>query len=292
VKKRRVRILATFASIAVAAGAFLAWYAHAETLRIEIHPVEIALASLPSALDGYRITLISCIHTRGFGQREEMLRRILLHDPSDLLVIAGDFRFKEADPEAAIGSIGRILDGVRLPDGIVAVQGNHDTREIVEAVRRMGVRLPINEGMEIRTRGTSLWIAGSGDPIAHVVDLDAALAGRPPLAFTILVAHSPDVVYEARKRGIPLVLAGHTHGGQICFPWIGPVVTETRIVGRRFARGLVREDGTAIYITRGIGWTALPFRLLARPEVTRITLRRGPAATPGGGFQEADPGRR
>jgi len=275
VSGRKVRNLAILASLVAMAGAALCRYAYRETFRIEIEPVEIPLATLPPALDGYRITLISCIHTRAFGEREELLRRILLRDPSDLLIVAGDFRFKEAPSAATIESVGRILDGVRFPDGIVAVQGNHDTLEVVEAVRGMGLHLLINEGLEIRPRGTPIWIAGSGDPIQHTVDLDAALAGRPADEFTILIAHSPDVVYGARDRGIPLVLAGHTHGGQICFPWIGPVVTETRIVGRRFARGLVREDGTAVYITRGIGWTGLPFRLLARPEVTRITLRRG-----------------
>jgi predicted MPP superfamily phosphohydrolase len=84
--------------------------------------------------------------------------------------------------------------------------------------------------------------------------------------------HSPDDALDAAERRVPLVLAGHTHGGQVCLPFLGAMVTCSRF-GRRFARGRHYLNGTVLYICRGLG-SHRHVRLLSRPEVVRFTLRR------------------
>ncbi|MGQ9667156.1 MAG: metallophosphoesterase, partial [Anaerolineae bacterium] len=90
----------------------------------------------------------------------------------------------------------------------------------------------------------------------------------------LLLAHSPDQVREAEGRGVDLMLAGHTHGGQVRLPLLGAVVTGTRL-GPRYAAGLFRWGDTWMYVTRGIGTRGLPIRFLCPPEITLLVLEAG-----------------
>lgn len=101
-----------------------------------------------------------------------------------------------------------------------------------------------------------------------------AMRGVLEGATTILLAHSPDAIHEAVEEGVDLVLSGHTHGGQVRLPLIGPLYANTDL-GRAYHQGLFRFDGTWLYITRGVGTRAFPVRFLCPPEVTLITLRQG-----------------
>ena len=100
-----------------------------------------------------------------------------------------------------------------------------------------------------------------------------ALAQVPLDDTVILLAHSPDQALEASGQGVDLVLSGHTHGGQVRFPFIGTVYAGTEL-GRRYAAGLYRLNDLWLYVTRGIGMTGLPIRFLCPPEVALLTLRR------------------
>jgi hypothetical protein len=91
--------------------------------------------------------------------------------------------------------------------------------------------------------------------------------------FRILLAHTPDFLPDAKANGIDLVLAGDTHGGQVCLPLVGPLYVKSRL-SRRHARGHVVEGGTQMYVNAGIGTQYLPIRILCPPEITVLTLRR------------------
>jgi hypothetical protein len=119
-----------------------------------------------------------------------------------------------------------------------------------------------------------------GVACSHQQDVDAArleqaLAGIPEDDFTLLLFHSPDLIREATKRRIDLYLGGHTHGGQLRLPVIGPIVTHSRY-GRQYAAGQFTEGDTTMYISRGLGFEggSLPrARFLCRPEIVSIELR-------------------
>jgi predicted MPP superfamily phosphohydrolase len=118
-----------------------------------------------------------------------------------------------------------------------------------------------------------------GVACSHQQELDAtrltvALEGVPADAFTLLLYHSPDLILEAAGAGVDLYLAGHTHGGQIRLPLYGPMATASRY-GKRYASGLFREKGTALYVSRGLGFEGggMPrARFLCRPEVVTLEL--------------------
>ncbi|HET9481607.1 MAG TPA: hypothetical protein VFP98_07625 [Candidatus Polarisedimenticolia bacterium] len=102
------------------------------------------------------------------------------------------------------------------------------------------------------------------------------LSELPPGAPAILLSHTPDIFPDAAGLGVPLTLAGHTQGGQIRLPFIGPVFTDTRL-GRRFASGLFERSGSRLFVTRGIGTTRIPIRFLSPPEAAVITLKGAPS---------------
>ena len=87
----------------------------------------------------------------------------------------------------------------------------------------------------------------------------------------VLLTHTPDLFPDAAELGVDLVLAGHTQGGQVRLPWLGAIVTDTRL-GRAFASGLFRRGGTHLFVTRGIGTSRLPVRFLSPPEAAVISL--------------------
>jgi hypothetical protein len=103
------------------------------------------------------------------------------------------------------------------------------------------------------------------------------LSRVPAGAPMVLLSHTPDIFPDARDLGIPLVLAGHTQGGQVRIPFYGAVITDTRL-GREYASGLFVEEGITLFVTRGIGTTRVPVRFLCPPEAALITLTGGPAS--------------
>lgn len=122
--------------------------------------------------------------------------------------------------------------------------------------------------------GVDLYIAGVEDVSEACADVQLALAGVPHDAPTVLLSHNPDILADPAIAQVDLVLAGHTHGGQIVLPWIGPAHTQTNHLRRSEAAGYLRRGNTQVYITRGIG-EGIPLRFGASPQVTLITLLPG-----------------
>jgi hypothetical protein len=170
----------------------------------------------------------------------------------------------------------RILGCVRAPHGILGVLGNHDFAEKVSHLENMGAKILMNECVEIRRGETSLWVAGVDDPHYYGCDdLARAVSGIPAGAFTILLAHSPELYAEAAARGINLYLCGHTHAGQICLPGGTPILVNTNCP-RRLARGAWRHRNLQGYTSAGVGSSFLPVRFNCPPEIVLVELRKQP----------------
>jgi uncharacterized protein len=247
--------------------------AYGEPSRPVLERVELRLSRLPAALDGLRIGQISDTHL-GFRYAErnlawgvEQMRR----EAPDLLALTGDFiSFRHAIPEIAA-----LFRGVSAPLGVYAVPGNHDYWEGVEdvsaALAVCGVTMLMNQHRRLRWNGGELWLLGADDIWDGRASLPAALRGVPPGAFTLLLAHSPDYVEEAAAHSVDVQLSGHTHGGHIRLPLLGPLGMPR--FGRRFIMGRYQVGPTTLYVSRGLAGP--PLRLLCPPEATIITLRRG-----------------
>lgn len=239
----------------------------------------IELPGLPPALDGLRIVHLSDIHWDAYtnaARLHGLFDEINALQP-DLVVLTGDlvthYR-RHIDPCA------NALSRLRARLGVFTVLGNHDHwasgRLLSAALERRCIRVLTNEHLLV---DEGLWLVGVDDPHLQLANLEQALAGiadedtRP----RILLAHSPDIMDEAVGR-VDVVLTGHTHGGQVRFPVVGPLLRATRReVGKHFVHGLKRAGETLCFTNRGLGTVLLPIRFNCRPEVAVFTLRSGSA---------------
>lgn len=172
---------------------------------------------------------------------------------------------------------GPLLDQVarlRAPLGVFAIWGNHDTvrfrserPRFEAALLDRGITVLHNRGVLVRD---DLYLAGLDDLRTGRPDLRAALADRPARTPCLLLSHNPDVLPQV-PTDVDLTLCGHTHGGQVRLPWIGPIVTSS-LYGRRFVEGWVEAPARG-YVSRGLGVTQVPIRINCPPEITSLTLR-------------------
>ncbi|RKQ88955.1 metallophosphoesterase [Brockia lithotrophica] len=264
------------ASVGLLALSFSVPFAASE--RTEVKRVEVALPGLPKELDGLTIAHISDLHY-GFGKFRnadavEEVKAVVMAQSPELIVFTGDLLDHTADPDWA--SI-PLLKGLKAPLGVYAVLGNHDRHFDIRALKKSfddaGVELLLNQSVGLRRNGHAFWVIGLDDPLTGSPDMERATASVPSEDFRLLLVHAPDFVPRAAHFGIPLQLSGHSHGGQIRLPGIGPLILPP--LGKEFPMGLrhVPGTGTHVYTTCGLGTSIVPLRLFCRPEVTLLVLR-------------------
>ncbi len=237
--------------------------------------IEVGLPGLSARLNGLRIAVLTDHHIGPLitpARARQRLRSLAATRP-DLIVDLGDITEMDPSyqPEAA-----QILGDYSAPLGTFAVGGNFDVRcgtdSLREELAKVGVTYLENEAWPVTGDGAELWLVGLGDAWTGWADLDTALTEVPEGAAVILLSHSPDVIEEAATRGIPLVLSGHLHGGQVVIPFAGPVVGMSKF-GTRFAWGHFHIGNTQLIVSRGLGEEGVPLRLFCPPEIVVLTLR-------------------
>lgn len=271
--RRRSLRIATAVVVVGAVGA--AGYGVSEAARPRIVRVRVPLKRLPAEFDGVRVALVSDLHVgpaRGVDFTRRVVDLVNAEQP-DLVAIAGDL---------VDGTVAKVspdlqpLGDLEAPLGVFGVSGNHefyadDGGRWLDVWDRLGIRTLRNERATITRGGATLDIAGIHDyssPSPYEPDLPAALAGRDPSTFVVLLAHEPRQALEASDLGVDLQLSGHTHGGQMwplryLVPLQQPSVT-----------GLDRIGNTVLYTTRGVGTWGPPVRVGAPPEITILELVR------------------
>ena len=239
-----------------------------------VRAIRFAYDSLPEGFCGFKILHLSDLHVDGIEGFAECLRSRIQGLEVDLCVLTGDYRFKMRGPcDDVYPQMARILSGVNARLGIVGVLGNHDVAEEVPALERMGVRMLVNAALELRRGRDSAWVIGVDDPHYYGCDdLSGAVRHVPPDAFKILLVHTPEMLEDAAQHGMNLYLCGHTHGGQICLPVIGPIILNSNCP-RRYTRGVWRYKNVQGYTSAGVGTSGVPVRFFCRPEVGLIELR-------------------
>jgi predicted MPP superfamily phosphohydrolase len=255
-----------------------------EPVWLRTEALDLLLPRLDPAFDGYRIVQLSDLHV-GPAVPESHLRRAVELANSlepDLIVVTGDLvdRAGKSDaPEIAAS----ILGGARAGDGVLASLGNHDlgvyhpdadadeaaVARIGGAVRQAGVRLLCNAAETIERGGGRLRVAGLGDLWGGHFD-PAGVARRRPKDCTIALSHNPDTAPELARRGFDVVLSGHTHGGQIYLPLLGPPYIPLR--HKEYLAGHFRLGEMQLYVNSGLGWSHR-IRFGSRPEVTLLRLK-------------------
>lgn len=272
----------SFLAASVAATGGLALYAgEISRHELSIEQRTIHLPRLPEAFRGMRIVQISDFHYAEFTEAfflRDMVRHVNRLRP-DLVVLTGDFisfgplpfSFARAHmPECAA-----ILSGIRCPLRYASL-GNHDETigadYVIGPLQEHGIPVLHNRYIALERGGQRLWLAGLGSASTNNSDPargipSARVAGSDPV---IVLAHEPDILPEIARYNPGLMLSGHTHGGQVRFPFVPPMGLPP--LGQRYVEGLFHYGPTQLYVNRGIGAVGLPFRFNCPPEITVFTL--------------------
>ncbi len=261
---------------------------------IEITQRTFALPNLPPAFEGKTITFLSDIHAGPFMDVDEMKHIVGMVNnlKSDMIVIPGDF---VTSHENEVGPFAEAMSDLKAPYGVFACTGNHDYYAGIDAVSRgvedCGIKLLRNENAVVTIDGQSLYFIGVDDTDAPSISkyvegksaphIEAAWRGIPSNAATILLCHKPYLFEDFAKTNTGLMLAGHTHGGQIVIGRIGSTVLTFSSLASNYIDGVYRPETvkskTQMYVSRGIGVVGVPIRINCPPEITKITLRAATA---------------
>lgn len=266
-----------------AAGAGLLSYAFIEPrYRLVTTSYRFTPPGFPKLAKPLRIAAIADLHAvepwMPLSRIEEIVRVTNGLRP-DLIVLLGDY--VSAIPRRLRSGIvpmqvwGGALAKLSAPLGTFAVLGNHDWYHEPEAVRATlaGNGIPVfeNEARKLKTAdGFEFWLAGLGDQVARRDDLGSAMRAIADDAPALLLAHEPDIFPQVPKR-ISLTLCGHTHGGQVRIPFLGPLIVPSRY-GSRYAYGHIVEDSRHLVVSGGLGCTFLPVRVAMPPEIVLLEL--------------------
>lgn len=247
-----------------------------QIFEFEMTQKEFHIEDLPRSFDGLKIAHMSDLHMTGRIDREfyeEAVARANKMQP-DLVVITGDI----IDKAKCLNWIDPVFKKLEPRLGVFYVLGNHDRRikdekGLRKRLKQAGMTATNSKWVPVKIGNGKLWIAGNELPWYKGAE---DLAESPPdfdpkRDTTLLLSHSPDQFGWACKRDFRLVLAGHTHGGQIRIPMIGPIVSPSRY-GVKFASGVFKAGKTMMHVSRGLSGVH-PLRWNCRPEISLLTLR-------------------
>ncbi|MGF1485127.1 MAG: metallophosphoesterase [Opitutales bacterium] len=234
------------------------------------------LRNLPSAFEGFRVLHLSDLHADNDTELAEIVGQLVSQLKYDLCVITGDYRNCTRRSYAeAMAQMRRIAAHLKPP--VYGTLGNHDFIEKTFQLEDMGIRMLLNETVEIERGGERIFLSGIDDAAFYKTwDIQKARAMIPQEACSILLSHSPDTYRAAAAANFDWMLSGHTHGGQICLPGGVPVFTHSK-APRALSRGAWKWRSLVGYTSRGTGGCGAPLRFNCPPEVTLHTLRRGNA---------------
>lgn len=278
-RRRKTAVLLVLTAL-LAAG-FLLWG------NCSLQTTETALVSpaLPPAFDGLRIVELADLHGRVFGRGSRRLLAAVRRAEPDLICIDGDLFDEHTD----LAMLPPLLRGLCAIAPVYYVTGNHEwrvpgLRGILAQMRACGVTVLQDDWRVLRRGEDALIVAGTDDPCgpaerktpAELIADIRAEAGEA--AFLLLLAHRNDQLPQWSALGVQAVLAGHCHGGVVRLPFVGGLFGTDRRLFPAWDAGLYRQGETALYVSRGLGYTNVHFRLFNRPEVAVIVLHRGSPA--------------
>lgn len=261
----------------LAAAAGLVYSTLVEPGRLGVEHVVVPVAKLPTALEGFRIAVLSDFHLYPFTQIDHIQAAVQLANSlrPDLTVLLGDF--VDATGEA-IHELAPVLGGLNSRHGLFAVLGNHDYWNDAWLIRRglekAGIVVLKNAGVALTVGSAQLYLAGLDSAWTGRPNIGEALAARRGDLPTVALVHEPDYADTVMRDGrVSLQLSGHSHGGQVRLPGVGALQLPSW--GKRYDHGLYQLGSMSLYTNRGIGLVRLPVRFNCPPEVTEITLRAG-----------------
>jgi predicted MPP superfamily phosphohydrolase len=278
-RRRLIRRLgASAVGLGVGTGAYSAFV---EPYHPVLEQVTIPIRNLPSAFDGFRLVQLSDLHVQPGFSADNLAPAINLarSQRPDLIVLTGDYINDDApDPVTHMQSCVQALAVLTATAPVYAIFGNHDyppppADPSPTPWAAAGIRT-LSDEIALIQRGTAiLYLVGLRSFVQRPVTPADILRRTPKDATRLVLWHEPDRAAECAAAGAALQLSGHTHGGQVVIPFVGP--PRLPAGGQKYPSGLFHVSGMPLYVTRGVGLLSPRVRLNCPPEVTVITLRRG-----------------
>jgi uncharacterized protein len=235
--------------------------------NIQVVRAAVPVSGLHPALDGLRVGLITDLHHSEMVPAQDVARAasLMMAEKPDLIVLGGDF--VTWGDRSYVVPCSEALAGLSAPFGVYAVVGNHDDdRDMPAALISHGYEVLRDARTTVRIRGEQLDLVGVRYWTRRTRDVARLIRGAE--STVILLAHDPRRLDEAAALNVPLVLSGHTHGGQVVLPGLGAIAAKKFPV----VAGTGRRDNTSIFVSRGVGTVYVPYRLNCPPDVSVITL--------------------
>ncbi|WP_047486730.1 metallophosphoesterase [Terriglobus sp. TAA 43] len=243
----------------------------------------IHIRNLPAPFHGFRIAQLSDFHFHDYDESffvRHAIQKVNELAP-DMVALTGDFittskdEHRQAVPDAY--ACAEILREIKCPVRFCSL-GNHDVSikaDVADALRRNGLTLLMNQFTTLEKRGERIWVSGIADAYFDVPNLALAMPKRKTDEPIVLLGHEPDFADTIASQNyyVDLMLAGHTHGGQVRLPFLPPILLPA--MGEKYVEGLhtVGSSGMQVYVNRGLGCMHLPFRFNCPPELTLLTLQ-------------------
>jgi predicted MPP superfamily phosphohydrolase len=235
--------------------------------HLEVTRRAFPVSGLPEPLRGLRLGVITDVHRSQTVSHEMVTSAVdlLMAERPDLILLGGDY--VSWRDQRYVHPAAESLARLSAPYGVLAILGNHDDeREMPAALAAKGFTVLKDARTRLTIRGEVMDFAGIRYWTYRVTDIAHVMRGTVPHA--ILLAHTPKRLFEAQQLAVPAVISGHTHGGQIVLPGIGPIAAREFPV----VAGVEQRQGTTIFVSRGVGTVYLPIRVNCPPEVAVLTL--------------------
>ena len=277
--KRSRRFAKVVLVAAVVFGLLGAWAFWLEPSSLELCEHRLEIPNWPENLAGLRIAALADIHAgspfNGLDKLEQIVALTNQSNP-DIIVLLGDYVIDGVVGGAFVppDKLAPVLAQLRAPLGVWAVLGNHDWWLDAELVRTTlehhGIRVLEDSSAPIRRGSDEFWLTGIGDLWEGRADIPRAVREVPEDSAIVAITHNPDVFPDVPRR-VNLLIAGHTHGGQVRIPFFGPPIVPSAY-GRRFAAGHIVEDGRHLFVSSGLGTSILAVRFLVPPEISLLVI--------------------
>lgn len=253
--------------------------------RLLVTDYTVSDARIPESFDGVKIVQLSDVHDAEFGEEQAELVEAVRKEKPDYIFLTGDFiDSNRYDLERSMA----MIPGLTGIAEVFYVTGNHEVAvnevdTITSALSEAGVHVLRNEAMVVGAGDSRIAIAGIDDPLTGVATegetpftrhaVEQATAAVPEGMFTMLLAHRPEQFDTYADMGIPLVFAGHAHGGQIRIPFVGGLIAPGQGWFPELTSGIHEAGETQLVISRGLGNSQIPLRIFNTPEIVSVTLQ-------------------
>jgi hypothetical protein len=246
--------------------------------------LDLPIQSLHPSLDGLRVVHLTDLHMRGRWHRsyDRLLADIQNRSP-DLILFTGDFVECKYDHRAALPYLQRFIKGLSAKLGIYAILGNHDPDIVRYYVAEQGIPILTHRRVLVPVGEAQVELVGLPGIARADLDRNFIRSVPPPTPGIprIVLSHYPDYLTAARNLQMDLFLAGHTHGGQACFPNHKPLITHDSLP-KALSKGVHRIGRTWFAVSNGLGFSGLMLRVFCPPEWTEFTLRSATAESRSG----------